>query len=337
VDPRPFVAAVVVLAAVTGCTSINAGNAAPTGPVGTSSAAVPQSAAPSTDRSVSTPAPPTATQQVVALAPGVADEASGITASTRTPGAYFLVDDATDNDHIVAVGADGAELAMIAVQDMLTSNAEALTAGPCGAAPLPDGATAVNCLFIGDIGDNRSRRDDITILRIGEPDLSDPPAEPVLADQWRYTYPDGPRDAEAMMVTPEGAVVIVTKPDGGNTPTRIYRGAPGGGELTFVSEFAPPEPQVRLRTMVTGNTVTDLAAAPGRVLLLTYDELTEYTAPDAAADITGFPDWPHHRLPVPSLAQAEGVTAMIDSCGYVVASEAGPGGKHGSLGVVSCG
>ncbi|MET0863782.1 MAG: hypothetical protein ABWZ98_05560, partial [Nakamurella sp.] len=135
-DPRPFVAAVVVLAAVTGCTSINAGTAAPTGPVGTSSAAVPQSAAPSTDRSVSTPAPPTATQQVVALAPGVADEASGITASNGTAGAYFLIDDATDNDHIVVVGADGAELAMIAVQDMSTSNAEALTSGPCGAAPL---------------------------------------------------------------------------------------------------------------------------------------------------------------------------------------------------------
>ena len=157
------------------------------------------------------------------------------------------------------------------------------------------------------------------------------------ADQWRYTYPDGPHNAESMMVDADGAVIIVTKPDGGNTPTRMYRADPGGGELAFVREFTPPEPQVRLRTMFTGNIVTDLAAAPGRVLLLTYDELTEYTAPDPAADITGFPDWPHHRLPMPALPQAEGVTAMIDGCGYVVASEAGPGGKHGSLGVVSCG
>jgi len=291
---------------------------------------------------LSPPPAPTATQQVAALAPGVADEASGIAASTGTPGAYFLVDDGTRSRQIAAVGTDGALLAEIAIEDMSTSNAEALAAGPCGAAPLPDGASgdgasaAGSCLFIGDIGDNRSRRDDVTIIRISEPDLADPPAEPVPADHWRYTYPDGPRDAESMLVDPAGAVIIVTKPDGGNTPTRMYRGDPGGGELAFLREFTPPEPQTRLRTMLTGNTVTDLTSAPGRVLLLTYDELTEYTAPDPAADITGFPTWPHHRLPVPALPQAEGVAAMLDSCGYVVASEAGPGGKHGSLGVVTC-
>ena len=88
--------------------------------------------------------------------------------------------------------------------------------------------------------------------------------------------------------------------------------------------------------MFTGNVVTDLAAAPGRVLLLTYDELTEYTAPDPAADITGFPDWPHHRLPMPDLPQAEGSPAMVEGCGYVVASEAGPGGDRGSLGIIRC-
>ena len=39
---------------------------------------------------------------------------------------------------------------------------------------------------------------------------------------------------------------------------------------------------------------------------------------------------------MPGLPQAEGITAMTGGCGYAVASEAGPGGKAGSLGIVSC-
>ncbi|MET0864902.1 MAG: hypothetical protein ABWZ98_11255 [Nakamurella sp.] len=311
----------------------------------TSSAATSASAAPTPTEAPPTatppvtpeqPAGPAVSQQVVPLAPGVADEASGIAASTGTPGAYFLVDDNTHTDHIVAVGTDGAVLATVQIEEMSTGNAEALAGGPCGGTPLRYGAPAAdNCLFIGDIGDNGARREDVAIFRIGEPNLADPPTEPVLADNWRYTYPDGPQDAESMMVDANGSVIIVTKPDGGK-PTKLYRADPGGGELVLLREFTPPEPQVRLKTLFTGNVVTDLAAAPGRVLLLTYDELTEYTAPDPAADISNFPDWPHHRLPMPDLPQAEGVAAMVSGCGYVLASEAGPGGSSGSIGVVSC-
>ncbi|WP_205735659.1 hypothetical protein, partial [Acinetobacter baumannii] len=78
------------------------------------------------------------------------------------------------------------------------------------------------------------------------------------------------------------------------------------------------------------------AAAPGRVLLLTYDDVQEYTAPLPSAELSSFPDWPHRPLPMPGLSQAEGVTAMVDGCGYVVASEAGPAGSAGSPGIASC-
>ncbi|MEP6562372.1 MAG: hypothetical protein ABJD68_15005 [Nakamurella sp.] len=344
IDARPFIISVVVLAAIAGCTSFDAGSPGTASPSISSPPSRPVAPPRSTSAEVPTaastiqPAGPTVTQQVVALAPGVADGASGIAASTGTPGAYYLVDDRTHTNHIVAVGTDGVVLADVQIEGMSASNAEALAGGPCGATPLRYGAPETsNCLFIGDIGDNNARRDDIAIFRIGEPDLSEPPTEPVPTDSWRYTYPDGPQNAESIMAAPDGSVVIVTKPAGGKEPSRMYRAEPGGGELVFLREFTPPDPQLRLKTLFTGNVVTDLAAAPGRVLLLTYDELTEYTAPDSAADITGFPDWPHHRLPMPALPQAEGIAAMVGGCGYVVASEAGPGGSNGALGVVSCG
>lgn len=279
------------------------------------------------------PVDPVFTERVVQLTPGTVDEASGIAASVGNPGAYFLIDDGRDG--IFAVASDGSLLADIAVDGMSKVEAEALSGGECGSTP-GLGSPADRCLYIGGFGDNASQREDIVVLRIAEPDLAAPPTEPVPADEWRYTYPDGPRDAESMMVAADGSIIIVTKPHQGQSPTRIYRGAPGGSELEFVREFTPPSPVIPLRTLFTGNVAVDTSAAPGRVLLLTYDEVQEYTAPDPTADITNFPDWPHHRLPMPSMPQAEGVSGEVEGCGYVVASEAGPGGDRGSLAFIGC-
>ena len=72
-----------------------------------------------------------------------------------------------------------------------------------------------SCLYIGDIGDNKAVA--ATTSRSSgsaSPTCPTPPTEPVPADKWRYTYPDGAQDAEAIMVDPDGSVIIVTKPDG---------------------------------------------------------------------------------------------------------------------------
>ena len=333
--------------ALAGCTS-GAGAATGSAVAGTSEMSDPTATpvagendpAPTADGEAATPgqeppAEPVLTERVVQLAPGIADEASGIASSRGNPGAYFLVDDS--QDHIVALASDGSVLAIVGIEGMSETNAEAISSGTCGSIPLPDGASSDTCLYIGDIGDNSSRRRDIVVYRIAEPDLAVPPTDPVTADEWRYTYPEGAQDAESMMVGTDGSIVIVTKPEAGRSPTRIYRGEAGGGDLALIREFTPPEPAMALKTFFTGNVAVDVSAEPGRVLLLTYDELSEYIAPDPNADLTTFPDWPHRRLLMPSLPQAEGVTGDVDGCGYVLASEAGPGGDNGSLGFVTCG
>lgn len=219
---------------------------------------------------------------------------------------------------------------------MSAGNAEALTSGTCGPVPLSDGATSETCLYVGDIGDNARQRDDVTVYRFAEPNLTDIPDAAVAADVWTYTYPDGAHNSEAMIVTLDGSLLLVTKPAGDDLPHRIYRAQPGGGELVFVREFQPPRAERPLRTLFTGTVVTDLAYTPGRVLLLTYDEALEFTSPDPAADPASFPDWPHRRLSMPGLAQAEGISGAADGCGYAVVSEGGLGGGPGSLAVMRC-
>ena len=345
---RPsMIATVVASLFLAGCSTATSGptttSSEARSTVSAPSPAEPGSTAPSTaattDGSPATSAPPVATPSVattvVSLAPGVSDEASGIAEARGTPGAYFLVDDATGTDSVVAVGADGALIARIGVEGMSADNAEAMASGTCGQLSPPGLGSSDSCLYVGDIGDNAERRDDIAIVRLAEPDLTDIPVEPIAADEWRYTYPDGPHNAEAMLLEPDGSLLVVTKPTGGQSH-RMYRAAPGGGDLVFVREFRPPAAERPLRTLVTGNVVTDLAATPGRVLLLTYDEVQEFSAPTPDADLASFPDWPHRRLPMPWLNQAEAVTGAADGCGYAVASEAGPGGGTGSLAMMTC-
>jgi len=292
--------------------------------------------APTTVASSATASSTTAsvTVRTVQLDHGVADEASGIAVATSTPDRFFLVDDGTGASTLAVVDEQGALVARVDLAGMAAANAEALAAGPCG--PVP-GPAATTCLYVGDIGDNREQRDDIVVYRAAEPDLSDTgPQVSVDADEWHYRYPDGPHNAESMLVEPDGSLLVITKPKNG-APHRMYRGDPGGGELAFVREFQIPGSPRPMRTILTGNVATDLAVTPGRVLLLTYDDVHEYTAPDPSADLTTFPDWPVRSLPLPHLPQAEGIAGAADGCGYVVASEAGPVGTAGSLGIATCG
>ena len=317
------------------------GNASVTPEPTTTSAADPAPTPVSSPRASTAPG---VTLRTVPLAPGVNDEASGVAFATTAPGLLFLVDDGTGTADLAVVDEQGALVTRVDLDGMSAGNAEALSAGPCGAAvPRPDGGTGGTCLYVGDIGDNAQRRTDVVVYRAAEPDLSAgatgrPLPDPitVAADEWHYSYPDRAQNAESMMVAPDGSIIIVTKPRNGD-PHRMYRGRPGGGSLEFVREFTVPGSPRPLRTILTGNVATDLSATPGRVLLLTYDDVHEYTAPDPAADPSSFPDWPTRSLPMPQLPQAEGIAGASDGCGYVVASEAGPGGRAGSLGIAACG
>lgn len=94
------------------------------------------------------------------LPAGVAPESSGIAASEAVPGVFFVVDDGTGTDEIVAVNSSGSLVARIKIAGMSARNAEALSAGPCG-------SRAGRCLYVGDIGDNSAKRRSITIYQIG--------------------------------------------------------------------------------------------------------------------------------------------------------------------------
>ena len=135
-------------------------------------------------------------------------EGSGIAASRRTPGRFWVHNDSSE-PVLLALDTRGAVTTTLRISGAQVEDWEAVTVGTCGSG---------SCLFIGDIGDNDARRKRITIYRVQEPDASRTTA---TAEAIHATYPDGAHDAEALFASPDGQLFIVTK---GETGARaLYR------------------------------------------------------------------------------------------------------------------
>lgn len=131
------------------------------------------------------------------------EESSGLALSHVHPGVLYTHNDRGAPPYLYAVDTSGTR----AVLDL---NVSALDWEDV--ASTPDGR-----VWIGDIGDNEEVRSSVSVSVIDEPDLLVSGA--VGATTFRLRYPDGPHNAEALLVDPRGQrVYIVTKAD----PGRIY-------------------------------------------------------------------------------------------------------------------
>ena len=129
-------------------------------------------------------------------------------------------------------------------------------------------------LYIADIGDPQSARQQITVYRISDLTYGRTP----MYRSWSLTYPDGAHDASAFFVTSKGRMYVVTK----DSPGAIYAApaAPSFGSVNQLTKVASAPAYV-----------TDAAAlADGRhVALRTYTSVqvvddTTFT-PTAAAEL----------------------------------------------------
>jgi hypothetical protein len=155
-------------------------------------------------------------------------------------------------------------------------------------------------VWVGDTGDNRRHRDDIAVYRVtpGEGDTDGP------APRYTLAYPDGPHDAETLLVSPRTRrVLVVSKSAFGGIVYAAPRHLEQGARPNRLRPFA----------RVSG-LVTDGAFLPdGRhVVLRTYGTASVYTFP-------GFGLVGTVRLP--SQPQGEGIS--VGATGRVLLSSEG--------------
>ena len=127
------------------------------------------------------------------------DEASGIVASRQNPGVLWVHNDSGDVPRLFALDARGELLGVCRIGGATLRDWEDIAIGP---GPDPNR----QYLYIGEIGDNRGRYREIVVYRLPEPRVSatQPFGNITIgpADAIRLTYPDGPRDAETLLVDP---------------------------------------------------------------------------------------------------------------------------------------
>ena len=148
-------------------------------------------------------------------------ESSGLAVSSSRVGVLYTHDDSGGAAVVHAITTLGDVLGGHPLPKGWNNDWEALEAGPCPASGSLD--PTASCLYVGDLGDNRAKRPRVVVRVVEEPAASAEVGTPLsLVDSWKLRYPDGPQDAEALLVHPRsGAVDVLTKRLDGQS--RIYR------------------------------------------------------------------------------------------------------------------
>jgi len=184
------------------------------------------------------------------------NEASGLAASRQNTDVFWINNDSGDSARLFALNREGTHLGIYNITGASAIDWEDIAIGP---GPSLD----EHYLYIGDIGDNSAARSAIVVYRVPEPTVAADQAPVNVnvygAESITLQYPDGPRDAETLMVDPiTRDIYIVSKRDA--TP-RLYRAAfPQSTTGTITMEF---KAQVPL-TWATGGDISPL----GRMIIV---------------------------------------------------------------------
>lgn len=236
-------------------------------------------------------------------------ESSGLAASRQNPGIFWTIND--DSDPILyAFDRTGSLRGRVEVKNAKALDWEGLAVGP-GPAP------GKSYLYVGDIGDNLSRRKFITVYRVEEPGLDAKTTE--AADALRVTYPDGPHDAEALLVHPSsGDLYIVSKTQG---KTGVYKatGPLKPSRLRHVADVNLPD--ASFLTMLTGRvTGGDISPDGRRVVLCDYVRGFQASVPAGKSfDAVWTSGW--RPIDLGKRAQGEAVAYRHDGQAVLASSE----------------
>ena len=240
-------------------------------------------------------------------------ESSGVAVSRAHRGVLWTHNDSGDGPFIYATDSAGKDLGAWRVTGANANDWEDMSIGPCP-------TTTATCLYLADTGDNGETRASVTVYAVPEPAPADSTRVTAPASALQLTYPGGPSDVEAIYVTGDGTLFLVTK--GRSRGVRLLRvprsawtaAGPVAAELVQQLPIMPDP--------LAGRRVTGAAVSPdgARVAVRTYAELYIFS-PQAGGTLGPNPAvcWLGPLEP-----QGEAV-AFLDATTLVLTSEASRG------------
>ncbi|WP_050671389.1 hypothetical protein [Luteipulveratus halotolerans] len=244
-------------------------------------------------------------------------EPSGLAASRVNPGVLYTHGE--DNPYVLAIRSSDASVVGRYAASTVPWDWEDAAVGPC-----PTGS----CVYFGDIGKESGRPGPqpttFAIHRAAEPDLAAGETSGTLpVETFRFAYPDGAKNAEALMVHPvNGAIYVLTKSNTGwsgiyTFPQRVPPTGDGVTTLKKVGELQlptrPGDPNF--------SKVTAAAIHPNadRFLVRTYKAVYEFGRPGKSLDKAFVAD--PVRLTDTAERQGETIEYARDGSGYFTMGE----------------
>ena len=234
---------------------------------------------------------------------------SGIAASWRTPGVLYVHNN-RDRAEFAAVAESGAVMARFTLTGATVRDIEDIAVGRCPAG---------TCVHLADLGNNVTPRTDFQILRVPEPTISMGAATTLPAERLVFTYPDGPHNAESLLIDPgSGALYVITKVAAG-ARSAVYKlpAFPAGGAATKVADLPVPAPADQPAT------AADAHPCGAGFLLRTNNTAYEFRVPLGSPLEDAFKATPT-VVPFGAEQQSEAITYRPDGRGYYTTSEGAP-------------
>lgn len=252
-------------------------------------------------------------------------EASGLAASRRSPGVWWLHDDSGGPPVLYAVDSTGKKVGAVRLTETKNNDWEDLAAFTSG---------GKSWLLVADTGDNGGDRKTLQLHVVEEPARSQlsPERETPLAPAWtiRVRYPDGAHDCEAVAVdADEGAVYLLTKRD---ALPRLYRVPLARADSPVAAQFVGTAALIGnggmtddmlknvLGKKVHWPTAMDFAPDGSAALVLTYGEVLLFPRRRGETWAAALGRAPQH-LGFHALPQAEGAAFSADGTELRVISE----------------
>ncbi|MCH7944974.1 MAG: hypothetical protein IIC73_03030, partial [Armatimonadetes bacterium] len=162
-------------------------------------------------------------QSLCSLSDARIDESSGVAPSLRESGLFYTHNDSGDKPRFFRFRRDGRVDGVYELAGVEATDWEDMCSARVNGTPY---------LYLGDIGDNAQRRDEIVVYRVKEPTEG---GDHMITDFQSYTfrYPDKAHDCEALLVTASGDIYLVTKAREGVTGVYVLKAPSRSGNYTL--------------------------------------------------------------------------------------------------------
>jgi hypothetical protein len=223
------------------------------------------------------------------------DESSGLAASSYGNGIVYTFNDSGDTARFFAVNSSGATVAIYTLKGATNHDWEDMDTGT--------DASGKPVLYFGDIGDNAVKRTEIDVYQVPEPRG---PSADVPWIRYRLRYPDGPHDAETLMVDPHTHRIFIASKS--LLGFGLLYEAPAVLSTTAINTLAIVEPEVDVPMLTTSG---DISPDGKLMVLLTY--FSAYWSVGVNGTL--------HAFPVAEQRQDEGIAFTRDGKSVLVDSE----------------